>query len=248
MARKKKTSEDEPSNENLSTNSDSDDTFGLPDIEYKPLNREEDAPASAVKEEQVNEVVQQETPRFETEHKPMEQNQNNDFTYEPEEDESPAWPKVVGILFIVLVAVGAVWYFMSYKPAQEKARIAEQARLDKEQQDKIAQEERDRLAREAAQRTADSLANASKTGEIITLSERTGRYYVIAASAVDDDLLMDHAKQLSTQGVSIKIIPPFAKYKLFRLAIADSDTFASAQTIADSKKPDFGDAVWVLKY
>lgn len=247
MARKKKTSEDEPNNENLSTNSDSDDTFGLPDIEYKPLNREEETQPSAV-EEQPREVVQHETPRFETEQKPMEQNQNNDFTYEPEEEETPVWPKVIGILIIVALMLGAVWFFFSYRPAQEKARLAEEARLKKEALDKAEQEERDRLAREAADRAADSLANLSKTGEVITLTERTGRYYVVAASAVDDDLLMDHARKLSTQGVSTKIIPPFSKYKLFRLAIADSDTFASAQEIANTKKAEFGDAVWVLKY
>src|SRR5690349_10805296 len=125
MARKKKSNEDE-NNENLANQSDSDDTFGLPDIEYKPLNREEEVPASPV-EEQPREVVVPETPRFETEQKPMEQ--NTQFTYEPEEEESPVWPKVLGILLVVAVALGAAWYYVVYRPAQEKARVAEEQRL-----------------------------------------------------------------------------------------------------------------------
>nr|HNH61741.1 hypothetical protein [Cyclobacteriaceae bacterium] len=80
------------------------------------------------------------------------------------------------------------------------------------------------------------------------LTERTGRYYVVVASAVDDDLLVDHAKKLGEKGVSTKLIPPFRKYKFYRLTIADADTFAAAQQIADSKKSEYTDALWVLKY
>jgi hypothetical protein len=174
--------------------------------------------------------------------------QKTEFTFDPEEEASPVWPKVLGILLVIVIALGATWYFISYRPAQnEKARLEkEKMELAQKEQDRLAEEQR--LRDEAAQRAADSLANVSKVGVIETLSERTGRYYVVAASAVDDDLLMDHAKKLSTQGVSCKIIPPFGKSKLFRLAIADGDTFASAQEVANAKKPEYGEAVWVLKY
>ncbi|HEU5291758.1 MAG TPA: hypothetical protein VFU05_14010, partial [Cyclobacteriaceae bacterium] len=63
-----------------------------------------------------------------------------------------------------------------------------------------------------------------------------------------DDLLTDYAKKLTDQGVSSKLIPPFGKYKLYRLAIADGDTFAATQEIANGKKAEYGDALWVLKY
>ena len=42
MARKKKLNEDQPQ-QNI--NDSSDDTFGLPEIEYEPLKREEEKPS-----------------------------------------------------------------------------------------------------------------------------------------------------------------------------------------------------------
>ena len=59
---------------------------------------------------------------------------------------------------------------------------------------------------------------------------------------------MDYAKKLSEKGVSTKIIPPFGGKKFYRLAIADDETVALAQTKADGAKADYGAGVWVLKY
>ena len=85
-------------------------------------------------------------------------------------------------------------------------------------------------------------------GTIETLADRTGRYYVVVSSSVDGDLAMDRAKKLSASGKSTKIIPPFGKWKYFRLCIADFDSFAGAQSNADASKAEYGDALWVLKY
>jgi hypothetical protein len=248
MARKKKTDEDESNNENLENKNDSDDTFGLPEIDYKPLNRDEESTAST-SEVPSSEVSQSDSPQSEYEQKPAEQ--PAEYAYEPEEESTSVWPKVFGILLVVALALGAAWYFILYRPAQaEKERLAK-VKLEQEEKEKLRQDSLANVARlreEAERLRADSLAQASKVGTIETLSERTRRYYVIVASAVDDDLLMDYAKKLSATGVSSKIIPPFAKYKLFRLAIADGDTFAATQEVANSKKAEYGDALWVLKY
>src|SRR5688572_10863109 len=132
MARKKKTDEDESTNENLGNQNDSDDTFGLPEIEYKPLNRDEESPTSS-SEIQPVETTQPETSSFnsnyETVQKPMEQ--QPEYAYDPEEESTPVWPKVLGILLVLALAGGAAWYFISYRPAQEKARI-EKERLELE--------------------------------------------------------------------------------------------------------------------
>ena len=93
------------------------------------------------------------------------------------------------------------------------------------------------------------MANAKPViGTIETLTAPTRRYYVIVTSDIDDDLLMDYAKKLSEKGVSTKIIPPFGGKNFYRLAIADHDSFASAQTNADAAKSDYGNTVWVLRY
>lgn len=255
MAKRKKPTDDE-TNENLNKSNDSsDDTFGLPDIEYKPLDRVEETTTivetttvySSTEPEQQQETVSQEY----HEETPVTNNEQP-VDYPFEDESSPIWPKVLMILVVVLLAAGGAWYFLAYKPKADAEAKAKQEQAEKDQK---AKAERERLAaeaekarQEAAQRKADSLANVSKVGVFEALTERTGRYYVVAASAVDDDLLVDHAKKLGAKGISTKLIPPFRKYKFYRLTIADADTFAAAQAIADSKKSEFTDALWVLKY
>ena len=86
-------------------------------------------------------------------------------------------------------------------------------------------------------------------GTIETLSGRSGRYYVVVASSIDGDLIMDYAKKLSAKGATLKIIPPFGKTKFHRLAVSDADTYANAQAAADGMKGgDYGNNVWVVKY
>lgn len=253
MAKRKKPTDDE-TNDNLNKSTESsDDTFGLPDIEYKPLDRVEETTnvvetttvyssnepeeSQTVSEEYHEETVIDEQPPSE---------------YAFEEEPAPIWPKVLGILIVVLLAVGAAWYFVVYKPKIDEQNLAfKKAERLKYIADSTASANAAVAAqakRDSDKRIADSLANVSKVGVFEALTERTGRYYVVVASAVDDDLLVDHAKELVAKGVSTKLIPPFRKYKFYRLTIADADTFAAAQQIADSKKAEYTDALWVLKY
>jgi hypothetical protein len=53
MARRKKQNEDEQNNDNI--NNESDDTFGLPEVEYEPLKRDE--PKEEVQPEPVVETT-----------------------------------------------------------------------------------------------------------------------------------------------------------------------------------------------
>jgi hypothetical protein len=264
MARRNDSNDDDPQNDNL--NNDSDDAFGLPEIHYEPIRREEPA------NEPVEEVQASES-SFEAENEPQpeesevgeeyyeEEPQESEiaeeqqtYTYQREEEEASIWPKILGIVLIIVVALGITWYFVLYKPKQDEA--AAQARIVAEQQEtarkqKEAEETRIRLEQEAIEkRRLDSLA-AIKTpsvGTVETLNERTGRYYVVIASALDSDLLMDYAKKLTASGVSAKIIPPFGRHKVSRLAIAEGDTFADAAQKSEPLKSEYGDAVWVLKY
>jgi hypothetical protein len=252
MAKRKKPTDDE-TNENLNkSNESSDDTFGLPDIEYKPLDRVEETTTvvetttvySSTEPEEKQTVNEEYHEQVITDEPPSE--------YAFEDEPAPVWPKVMGILIVVLLAAGAAWYFVVYKPNKDKQELTDRDAARKQHvADSIASARANAATQarlDAEKRKADSLANASKVGVFEALTERTGRYYVVAASAVDDDLLVDHAKKLGAKGVSTKLIPPFRKYKFYRLTIADADTFAAAQQIADSKKAEFTDALWVLKY
>jgi hypothetical protein len=246
MARRKK-NDDDQSFDNSAENND--ETFGLPEVEYEPLKREEttttthtettetSSPNYSAEPEQTNTYHTEET--------------REEFVADPDDDEDgSAWPKILGVLAIIALAGVAYWFFGVYQPRQKQRakeeQIAREAAERRAAQEKLADDQR--RARE--QRIADSLANIQtpKEGSIETLSERTRRYYVVIASAVDGDLIMDHAKKLSGKGISTKIIPPFGKAKFYRLAIAEGDNYNDTQTTADGLKGEYGDAVWVIKY
>ncbi|HPM32745.1 MAG TPA: hypothetical protein PLJ60_20600 [Chryseolinea sp.] len=253
MARKKKQTEEEIENLKNTTN-ESDDTFGLPEIEYEPLKRDEPVVEEPVVEE--TKVVEEESRSYyqETETTVAEEEEQYVPHYMQEEEPSKT-PMILGILAGVVLVAAAVWFFAFYQPQikaeEERERAAAQIQLEKA--NKLAEEKRiaDQLIQDAEKRVADSLAAIANPsiGSIETLSERSGRYYVVVSSAIDDDLIMDYATDLSKKGVSSKIIPPFGKTKFYRIAIDVADTYADAQANADSKKGgDFGNDVWVVKY
>jgi hypothetical protein len=265
----KRNNDDEPKDENI--NNDADDTFGLPEVEYEPLKRDEPVEEPAPVEQPVSETTPEpnpeevETPvsrdevgdRFSQEIEQFEEDheeQTFHSQYVHQQEKPAVWPKVILIVLLIFVAGGALYYFAVYKPKKDK-EIAAQILADKKRKDaaaKLRKEEEPKtlLRQEAEQRRADSLANIQKVGSIETLSGRTGQYYVVAASAIDDDLLMDFANKLIKQGTHVRVIPPFGKdAKFYRLAIEAKETYADAQAAADGMKGgDFGDQLWVVKY
>lgn len=259
MARRKNENEDQPQ-ENFEN---ADDTFGLPEIEYEPLRRESPK-EETIKEEPVEPVLETPTVDEETEAVPVaedeepasEENTEDTQFYQPTsyQDDSPAiWPKVLGIMLIVLIAGAAVWYFAIQRPknlaaeAKQRELLAIQEQARRKEAERLAEERR--LAEEK-QKVETVVAEVKPAaGTIETLSGRSGRYYVVIASSIDGDLIMDYAKKLSAKGATLKIIPPFGKTKFHRLAVSEADTYANAQAAADGMKGgDYGNSVWVVKY
>jgi hypothetical protein len=248
MAKRKKPS-DEPTEENQEPVNDA-DNFGLPDIDYKPLEHSAEAdqrPAEVVSSTPVEPVAQES--RYGGS---GDSGKTPTYSYMEEEENKSKAPVIIGVSVLVVVLVaGFLIYQYVYKPNQE-AKAAKELAMQRERDQAIKdrQEREAREAEEARRRQAqlDSLNAVPKVGTIETLTDRTRRYYVVVSSGVDGDLVMDYAKKLSVKGVSTKIIPPFGKYKFSRLAIGDYDTFASAQTNADAAKADYGGEVWVLKF
>ncbi|HYC86926.1 MAG TPA: hypothetical protein VEB86_16955 [Chryseosolibacter sp.] len=242
MARKKNANDDPDQPDNAENG---DDTFGLPEIEYEPLKRDE-----PVQTEQTTERTTYQSPEQPTYREQVHTEYTN--TYDYDDEGSSPWPKIFAVLAILALAGAAYWYFGKYQPAQraekERQELAEkEAREKKAREERLAAEENARL--DAERRRADSLANiTTKEGSIETLSDRTRRYYVVVASAIDGDLIMDHAKRLSAKGVSTKIIPPFGKHKFYRLAIAEGDNYTDTQATADGMKAEYGEGIWVIRY
>jgi hypothetical protein len=249
MARRKKTNEEE-SNENLENVNESDDNFGLPEIEYEPLNRSEeitpveDSPEVTSEANDINKGYEAE--------EVIEEHHQDDHIFNPTDDEPSAAPKVIGILVVLLLAAGAAWFFLIYQPKKHAAEKARQEQLAREadarrKADELRAAELKR--QEDERRRADSLANAApKVGTIETLSSRTGRYYVVVASDIDEDLIMDFAKKLSKKGISSTIIPPHGSVMYARIAVASGETYGDAQSTADGLKSEYKDGAWVVKY
>jgi cytoskeletal protein RodZ len=249
MAKRKKDNDETPP-ENQGQADDSAENFGLPEIEYQPLDRTE-----TVHEETrtVSESVHEpEEHRQEPVYDASETREDRHNTMEFEDDEPRSGaPLVIGaVIIIVIAAAGFLLYRYWYVPRAQKAKL-ELARVDAEK--KKADEEA-RLAREKEEadhkrQEAEAAAKATPpAGTIETLGAATRRYYVIISSDIDGDLIMDYAKKLSAKGVSSKIIPAFGKSKYNRLAISDADTYNAAQATADASKANYGSAVWVMRY
>ncbi len=244
MAKRRKDNEDQP-DENAGNAEDSADNFGLPDIEYKPLDRDEET-VQFERRETVLESEQTESVRREA----ATGDAGQEYDYEDEEARSKAPLIITLIIVLVVLVAGFLLYKYVYIPQKaekeklELARAKEAEDNKKKEEARLAKEEEDRKRLEA-----EAAAKAKPAqGTIETLNERTRRFYVVVTSDIDDDLLMDYAKKLSVKGVSSKIIPPNGKVKFFRLAIADFDTYNAAQSSADASKAEYGNGLWVIRY
>lgn len=225
------------------------DSFGLPDLDYKPLNElEQKSEATNVTSETESTSVEFTEQIFSGE---AEQKQEVRNIYLTEEEPKSKAPVIIGIIIaLVVVLAGFLIYQYVIAPNREKDRLAkieqEKARKAKEESDRITREQEEERKRREAEEAAAKAKPAE--GAIESLTAPTGRYYVVVASAVDGDLVMDYAKKLSAKGVGTKIIPPFGKSKFSRITISDHDSFAAGQTAADAAKAEYGNAVWVIKY
>ncbi|HNP17671.1 MAG TPA: hypothetical protein PKL31_04480 [Fulvivirga sp.] len=227
---------------------EADDSFGLPDVDYQPLDESEEEPDkssddfSSESEESVNEDAKVESTYI-------------PGSYTPPQQESSNGGKIFALILVLLLVGAGIWYFGFYAPAQK----IEKARIEKQKQEaetaRIAAEKRaeeERLAQQAADREAERLAAEEaakpKIGTVETITGRTGRYYVVIASVIDGDLAMDYANKLKKTGVSLQIIPPFGKSKFHRVAVDNLDSWAAAENRANEMKSEYGENVWVIKY
>jgi cell division septation protein DedD len=154
---------------------------------------------------------------------------------------------------ITVLVSGAIWYFGFYRPqqqAEEKARqeqLAKQAAAEAAAAKKKAEAER-LAAEQAANEAADADEAASKEASFSTISEPTGRYYVVIASFIDADMANDLGEKLKADGVSSALLTPKGSKKFNRLTLGDFGSFNEAQEEANKLKAEFGDGLWVLKF
>ncbi len=176
-------------------------------------------------------------------------------SYLPPKKES-IMPKLLVLGAIVIFAGLAIWYFLFYRPEQARLVAEEKVRqeqLDQQRAEELRQQQeadRRRAEEEEAARLAalEAEPKEPELGTITEISERTGRYYVVIGSFIDDDLAKDYGNKLAVEGLNTSLISPFGTVKFYRLALASHESFAEAQGNADELKATYGEALWVLKF
>ena len=240
-----------------------DDSFGLPDLDYQPLEEtpeeeEVEVEAEVEVEETADEFGDVHTDELaaDFEEEVAEEPVRKYSAYRDEESKNNAPMIIVGIVAIILIAAG-IWYFGFYRPAAlERAQIeqvaAEQAAAERQAELDAQRAAEAAAAAEEAEAEADEAQTEDDTptsrGTITTISEPTQRYYVIVGSFIDIDLATDLGKKLAGKGVNTSLIAPSSQRRLSRLALADYGTYNEAASAAADLKADYGENLWVLKY
>jgi len=147
------------------------------------------------------------------------------------------------LLPVILLTAGYLVYEYWYAaPARQESEIEKALEL----------ESKSRKEKEAAISKKEvpviEVPVIPEVGTIETITAPTGKFYIVAHSSIDGDLIMDRAKALSSEGVSTSIIPPFGRWKFYRLAITNDQTFPLAQEKADQLKEKYGKDLWVMRY
>jgi hypothetical protein len=228
------------------------DNFGLPDLDYKPLDQVESIPEENNEIIEAPEQIISEPEVVEEEKIPLPPQPSAPSTAVYGQAEKSNAPVIIAVIISLAIIVGAVViYLYVYKPAADEKARREQLAAEELKRQKAAaaalkaQQEEEERKRKLAEQQA---AVAPVEGTIESLSARMGRYHVVVSSAIDGDLIMDYAKKLSSNGISSKIIPPFGKWKFYRLSLGDYESFDEAQASADAFKEKYGEGVWVIKY
>lgn len=152
---------------------------------------------------------------------------------------------VIGTLLFVVIAI--LFWVLYPGSASEEEKVTE---VKKEKPVEEKKEEPAPVVEEKKEEPAPKKAQpvAKPAGEITKLDAATGKAYVVIGSFFDGDLAEDYAKELSAEGKSPYVIPPFKDYRFYRVAIAEYNSFADAQSDLDTYKAEYGNDIWTLRY
>lgn len=248
MAKKNDTDDPGYNEENIN-----DDTFGLPDIEYRPLDpkegdslRESDASTPFADDDEA--VHDKGSKDQQTENRYMKE---KEFPRLPDEEEEAPNRNWFWVLLLIIVSGIALFLAYKYLYLPRKQQQQETARALEKSLQEEAREAEEAAKRQAEEETkADGSSKAAiptGVGSIEELTTRTGRYYVIVSSSVDGDLAMDYAKKLKKKGLEVKIFKSKGQLAFTRVAVANYATLDEARSGLETVRRQFG-VGWVRKY
>ena len=189
------------------------------------------------------------------------------YTYDEANSGNFAKVIVIGVVIITLIGFGLLYFDKltdegdvkkvakkesSHKPAVNKKAEPVTTKSDEESENKTADNTPKKVVAKkevpAKKKVVTPTVKSAAPGEIVSVTERTGRVYAIIASFIDGDIAMDYAKKLSSEGKGVKIIAPYGKSRNYRITISDYASVGEATSNLASLKSNYGDGVWALKY
>ncbi len=161
---------------------------------------------------------------------------------------SPVGWIILIIIVLISVGIGIFWWFNRGTETPKPTYQAPKQTPVVTKPDTATQMVEKTPASTKPPKTTTTTESSGTEGMVSEISEPTGRYYVIIASFIDDDLAMDYAKKLTKEGITCKILDPRGNKKFFRFSIADFPTVNEAAIRAEQLKSTYGEGVWVMKY
>ncbi|AHM58831.1 sporulation domain-containing protein [Flammeovirgaceae bacterium 311] len=195
-----------------------DDEYGLPEAEFSPIENAQPVAAA----------------------EPVRQKREIDL--QPKQERS-SWPIWAGIIILLAVAGFSLYYFV-FKADDEVVA----PRITETIQQPAPEPEPEIVDEAPVEENWIPEAEAPKEGGITTITEKTGRYYVIVGSFIDGDMAGDYAKKLAAEGRQVTLIEPSGNKKFYRLGVAEAASFAEAGEELEDLKNTFGQEIWIVRY
>lgn len=259
--------DDEKRNSDSSENNDNDsDDFGLPDLEnadeaysdkdedsfedsYGDESSESEYSYSSESDEDEYSDPSSEYSYYDDENAGHEdeevENQHYVHGLDDDEPSGPSAGVIILIIVLVLAIAGAAFWFFYWKDRNEPVATPK----PEPKQETVVEDTTTKEPVEEEPIIKDTPDQSTTTpGQVNVLENRTGRYYVVIASFIDDDLARDYADKLAKEGVGSTILSPNREPGFYRLAVADFASLNDAAVKSEQLKSEYGSDVWVLKY
>lgn len=203
----------------------------IPSKEEKP-KEVASAPEKPVEEKPKIEKPAEEKPKVE---KPVlvgssEEKQTEKPEKEKEKKGSMAW---LWILLIVVLAGSAITLYIINREPEPPPVVEEPVQQEEpEEPEPVVEEE-----------------PPPPPPKILTISERTGRFYIILGGFSSKDNAMNLRDEIEQKGAGdAKVVLPYPPKNLYRVSIEDHDSQEAAIDAMRKLRADYGNYIWVLTY
>lgn len=260
-------------NEDWNTPEEDDEDFGLPEVNFDPVDDEEPAAAPEPEAEVAPEPEPVPEPESEsTVYAEPSYTSSDDTSYSDtsssddnvdqldknqiitdhrdnwEEDDrrlGPNWGLIIGVLLIVALLGFAVYQFW-WLPNQEESYEADNT---EEVQDRKPLTPLEDTAYVEPEPEPEPVVEERTEGIIETINAPSGRFYVVVSSNLDDDLAMDYAKKLAKDGVDVTILaPPEGQRGYYRVTIDNFSTWSEADARAKELRGTMNQETWAFRF